>query len=180
MGLHLWNAHPMVDTVKSILYFTSFLFHNNLTFYHFTIIISILQIMILKLRLGNLPRITKLLMAESLDLNVVICLQSSFSQPLFTQPSIKIDYLRIALTSIPRARTRHRLHDCFLPSLRNHIALLPPNSIIAVTSMPRFKGREHRIHLLMGRVSKNFGFVFQNHHSDGKIQGAIQSGPMIQ
>ena len=56
---------------------------------------------------------------------------------------------------ITRARIRHNLSDIFT-SLRNHPTLL----VEAVTSLPAFKERGHRMRLLMGRVSKNLGFMF--------------------
>ena len=56
---------------------------------------------------------------------------------------------------ITRARIRHSLSD-FLTSLRNHPTLL----VEAVTSLPTFRERGYRMHLLTGRVSKNLGFMF--------------------
>ena len=56
---------------------------------------------------------------------------------------------------ITRARIRHSLSD-FLTSLRNHPTLL----VEAVTSLPTFRKRGYRMHLLTGRVSKNLGFMF--------------------
>ena len=56
---------------------------------------------------------------------------------------------------ITRARIRHNL-SAFFTSLRNHPTLL----VEAVTSLPTFKERGYRMRLLMGRVSKNLGFMF--------------------